>query len=273
VIFALLLGGLIMKKAIISVMLVTVLISAVLCGGCSTTAPGNVVTEERDFTNFTKVDVSGTFNVEITQSDTFSIVVTADTSFFDYVEVAKSGDTLKITLNPRHTFTDFTLRARTLEAKITMPALHGLRLSGASKGTIIGFKSSHDFTLDVSGASSLNANDIQVGNAELEISGASKVNGKIEAGNIDLKISGASQIELEGAASNVLLNASGASKVNLKDCPLENANVNLGGASEATVNLKGRLDAHLSEASRLYFQGNPIMGDFTVTGASTIKHR
>ena len=262
-----------MRKAITVIMLVSVLISAALFMGCSTTTPGNVVTEEKDFSNFTRVDVSGTFNVEITQSDSFSTVITADTSFYDYVEVAKSGDTLKIFLNPRHTFTDFTLRARTLEAKITMPALYGLRLSGASKGAVSGFKSSHDFTLAVSGASSMNLNDIQVGNVELEISGASKVNGKIDAGNVNLKISGASQVELEGLANNFVLEASGASKVNLADCPLENANASLSGASEATVHLKGRLDADLSEASRLYFQGNPIMGDFSVTGASTIKHR
>jgi len=43
--------------------------------------------------------------------------------------------------------------------------------------------------------------------------------------------------------------------------------------SEATINVKGRLDSVLSGASRLYFHGNPTMGNTEVSGASTIKHK
>ncbi|GAI07881.1 unnamed protein product, partial [marine sediment metagenome] len=69
-----------------------------------------------------------------------------------------------------------------------------------------------------------------------------------------------------------ILKASGASKVTLDDFPVDDANVHLSGASEATLNVKGRLDCAVTAASRLYFQGNPTMGNISVTGASTIKH-
>ena len=265
-----------MKKAIMPITLVTVLTAVALFSGCSVTMPGsvgNVVTEEKDFTDFTSVDVEDTFEVEIIQSDSFSITVSADDSFFDYVAVSKEGETLRIYLNPRHTFTDFTLQAKTLKAKITMPALYGLHLSGASKGTVTGFKSAQDFNLEVSGASSLGIADIEVGDMEFEVSGASKVTGSMKANDAKFEISGASGVELEGSANNIVLKASGASKIKLADFPLGNANVNLSGASEATVNAKGRLDAVLSAASRLYFLGNPTMGNINISGASTIKHK
>ena len=262
-----------MKKAIILVILAFVLTAATLLPGCEVTGPGNVVTEEKDFTGFTYIEVEGTFEVEIIQSDSFSITVSADENFFDYIAVSKEGKTLRIYLNPRHTFTDFTLQAKTLKAKITMPALHGLRLSGASKGTVTGFKSSDDLSLTVSGASSLDIDDIEVDDVEFEISGASKVSGNLTADDAEFEVSGASNVELEGSADDIIVNASGASKVNLADFPLDNADIHLSGASEATIHAKGRLDCVVSAASRLYFQGNPTMGKVSVTGASTIKHK
>lgn len=262
-----------MRKTIISIILVAVLTAVALASGCRVTGLGNIVTEEKDFTDFTYVEVEGTFEVEITRSESFSVTVSADESFFDYVAVSKEGETLRIYLNPRHTFTDFTLQARTLKAKITMPALYGLHLSGASKGTVTGFRSTQAFSLDISGASSLDVDNIEVSNAEIVISGASKITGSMKAGNVEFEVSGASKVELEGSAESTVLNASGASQVNLADFTLNDANVKLSGASEATVNAKGRLDAAVSEASSLYFLGNPTTGDISVTGASTIKHK
>jgi len=265
--------GLIMRKAIIPLILVAVLVAAALFSGCGTNGLGNIVTEEKDFTDFTYVEVEDTFNVEITQSESFSVIVSADESFSDYVAVSKEGETLRIYLNPRHTFTDFTLQAKILKARITMPTLYGFHLSGASKGTVTGFNSPQDFSIDVSGASSLDIHDIEVDDAELQVSGASKVSGSMSADDAVFGVSGASKIKLEGKADDIVLNASGASKANLADFPLNNADVKLSGASEATINAKGKLDCVLSAASSLYFLGNPTMGNISVTGASTIKHK
>jgi len=262
-----------MSKAILSIAAVTLLAMIALLSACGSTGPGSLVTEEKEFTGFTQVDVQGTFNVEITQSESFSITISADRDFFDYVAVVKEGQTLKIYLNPHHAFTDFTQQARTLKAKIAMPTLSGLQISGASKASISGFRSAADFSLDVSGASSVDIKDVKLGNTELIISGASKVSGSLEATQTEVDISGASSIKLSGSATGIMLTASGASKIDLDEFPLDNANVKLSGASEASLHVKGRLDCILVSASRLYFQGNPTMGNTSVTGASTIKHK
>lgn len=262
-----------MKKAGIPIILVTVLVAAALLTGCGSSLPGGLITEEMDFTDFTRVEVEGTFEVEIVQADLFSITISADESFFDYIAVAKEGETLRIYLNPRHTFTDFTLQARALKAEVNMPALSGVSLSGASKGTVTGFKSTEDLSLNVSGASSLAIYDGEAGDTEFEVSGASKITGSIIADDVNFEVSGASNIDLEGSANNIIATASGASKLNLADFHINNVNVQLSGASEASLNIKGRLDCFLSAASRLYFKGNPTMGNVNVTGASTVKHQ
>ena len=262
-----------MKKAIIPITLVAALAIATIIPGCAAAGPGNIVTEERDFIDFSYIEVEGTFEIKITQSDSFSVIVSADNSFFDYIAVSKEGETLRIYLNPRHTFTDFNLQARTLKAEITMPALYGLQLSGASTGTVSGFKSSAGFSLDISGASSVDIEDIEANDVEFKVSGASKIRGNIKTTDATIEISGASEVELAGSAHNIFLSASGASKADLDALPLNDVEARLSGASEASLHPKGKLDSSLSAASKLYFQGNPTMGDISVSGASTIKHK
>ncbi len=261
-----------MRKAII-LMIFVALLAATLLPGCSISGLGAIVSEKKDFTGFTSVDVDGTFDVEITRSESFSTTITVDESLSEYIAVSKEGETLRIYLNPRNSFTDFTLQAKTLKAKITMPALYGLRVSGASKATVSGFDSTQDFNFNVSGASSLKIDDIKVSNLEGTVSGASQVSGSINSNDVKLVVSGASKVNLKGLAKDIILTTSGASKVDLTDFPMDNADVNLSGASEATLHIKGKLNCVVSAASSLYFLGNPTMGNVQVTGASTIKHK
>ena len=229
-----------MKKAVI-LPLIAVLLTSGLLVSC-----GNLRTQESDFTDFTRVEVGHAFQVEIVQSDSYSVIITADENLFNYIQVSKEGETLKIGLEQSILF-------GTLKAEITMPDLHELSLSGATRGTIQGFSSSHDFILD--------------------LSGASRLNGDITAGDAQFTVSGASTVQLQGSASDMTIDASGASRVNLDDFPVNNAGVKLSGASSGTVNLGGRLDADLSGASKLSYIGEPTLGDIQTSGDSTLSKK
>jgi hypothetical protein len=108
---------------------------------------------------------------------------------------------------------------------------------------------------------------------KIELSGASRVAGDITAsGDAQFNLSGASRVELEGSANDMLIDASGASRLELADFPVHNTNVSLSGASDATVNLDGRLDANLSGASNLSYIGEPTMGDIDISGGSELEN-
>ena len=269
-----------MDKRLISAVLAVFLLLPALLTGCEEDGPirigstEKVTTKELDFSDFTEVDIGSAFKVEITRSANFSVIISAEESLYDYVEVTKSGNELKINLSPRHIFTDFTIGAKTLKAEITMPDLTGLVLSGASSGTITGFKSErNDLDLEVSGASALEIVDCSVNDATFEISGASKLSGNMTADDMDIEVSGASKVELSGSGDKLDTEVSGASELDMEKFILQSADLNISGASEATLNIKGTVDARLSGASRLYFYGNPEIGDLNVSGASTVKHK
>ena len=209
------------------------------------TGSQEMATWEYEFADFTDVNVSSAFTVDVLQSDSYSVSITANENLLDYLNVYQRGKTLYIGLK----------RARysnvRYEANITMPLLLNFELSGASKGDISGFSSANPL--------------------KLELSGASRISGSIETGDCNFDISGASRVELAGSGNDADIDASGASKVELADFPINNAEVTLNGASQATLNLSGRLDANLSGYSHIEYIGEPTLGSIRTSGDSTVS--
>ena len=256
-----------MKSKLLLVL--AVIMAAGLLTACTVVKGSGVLkTEEMNFSDFTRVEVGGTFEVEIVQSDRFSVSITADDNLFDYIQVSKHGSTLKIGVKPAVVF-----RSATHRAEITMPELLRLELSGATQGVVTGFESMEDLDIAVSGASSLDLDGIMAGNMTVDISGASQVTGEVDADDVEFDVSGASTVRLQGTAGDMELDLSGASNAELEDLPVNDADVNLSGASRAVVNVDGRLDINLSGASKLTYTGNPTIGDVDISGASTMQSK
>jgi hypothetical protein len=97
--------------------------------------------------------------------------------------------------------------------------------------------------------------------------------GMLKADSSDIKLSGASRLSLDGSGGNVKVEASGASSALLSDFAVRDANIELSGASRAELDISGRLDANISGASTLIYEGNPTLGNIEVTGASQFRRR
>ena len=227
------------------------LLTAVLTAGAlacddAVRGSGNVVTEEMAFADFTGIEASHAFVVDIVQSDSFSVTIRVDDNILDMLDVSSEGDTLRLRLDR-----GVSLRDVTMEASITMPALARLRLSGAARASVSGFRSLDEL--------------------DIELSGASKLDGDLEAGETDIEASGASKVTLGGSATGLTIRGSGASKLDLADFTVDTAEVRLSGASEATLHARERIDpVDLSGASRLRYLGNPSLGHVNTSGAASL---
>ncbi|MGD2148319.1 MAG: head GIN domain-containing protein [Anaerolineae bacterium] len=227
----------------------------VLLVGCtpptgSIRGSGELVTQEEHISGFDRLVVGNAFKVDIRQGETFSVVVRVDDNLLGKLAVEKRGSTLHIGLKPG---LGLSLQDVTQEAEVTMPELAGLELSGAPRATVSGFKSTKCLDVDVSGASQLL--------------------GEIGAGDARFDVSGSSGVTLRGSAGNVIVYARGASTVDLADLPVADASVKAVGASNVTVNPSGILDANASGASHVYFVGNPRLGSWEASTASSIKRK
>ena len=101
--------------------------------------------------DFDELDISHTFEVDIRRSDTFSVSITVDDNFLEHLVVEKEGDTLRIGLERG-------ISARgdvTLEARIELPELRRVSLSGASRADLAAFPGDGRIDIEASGASSV----------------------------------------------------------------------------------------------------------------------
>lgn len=213
------------------------------------TSPGNLKTETYSFSDFSAIDVGSAFHVNVTQADTFSVKVTAGEKIFDRISVTKIGNTLTIEVKPGIFFGVFDSNA-----EITMPTLNNITFSGATSGMINGFNTTDAFIADLSGASSLEAANLQTG-------------------NLTLVLSGASHFRAQGNGENLTATVSGASNVELENFQVEDATIDLSGASHAIVNPIGTLTVDASGASSLQYTGNPTLGEINTSGLSTVNKK
>lgn len=190
-----------------------------------------------DCKGFTDLDLSGMVKVNLVKSDTYKVEVTLPQALEEYLLVRVEGSELKIGWKKNLPKFKKNSGNWTCEAEIAMPVLRELEMSGV---TSLQCNDTFDlgrgeFSLELSGASkvsSLNVNagkleaDISgasfcevtgdLGEAELELSGAAKSTFKINADRLEAEVSGAGNTTLDGAFGVADIEVSGACELRLK---------------------------------------------------------
>jgi hypothetical protein len=216
--------------------------------GCSgITGSGNLETRSFNNTDFTQIEALHGFQVTVVRADSFSVELTTDDNIQDYISVSQSGDTLRLSLSGADCIPS------SLRARITMPDISGINLSGGSQANISGFNSTNVFSATLSDGSVLE--------------------GSITSGDIGVSLSGGSQVSLDGSAGDLLARSSGGSQMMLENFPINNADINVDAGGKATINISGKIDATLTGGSEVLYIGEPEMGEINISGGSTLMKK
>jgi hypothetical protein len=209
--------------------------------------PGSaqLVEAEFSFQDFDRLEMGDALNVTVTQGSEFSIQVKGDQRNVEDLIVKRSGSTLE--MHYKNTWRNIR-RHHTTYVTIVMPSLVSAGFSGAVTSEINEFES-EDF--------------------HLELSGASTCKLQLAATYTDFKLTGASDLTVEGTASSMDASLSGASRLSAFGFAVETADLDLSGASRASVNATDRLRATASGASDVGYMGSPHLVVST-SGASNI---
>ena len=88
-----------------------ILFTLVTLASCQyTTGSGNIITETRPAGNFDGITVGGDFEVEVKIGPVTSVVVEADDNIMKYIEISTIGNTLKISTEDLHNYSDVHLK-------------------------------------------------------------------------------------------------------------------------------------------------------------------
>lgn len=225
-----------MKKVGLLVFIIALAIGLIFTPNCSIgnisgikgiKGSGASKTEQRNVSGFTKIDAGGAVNIEIDAQKDFSVSVEADDNLLQYIKTEVSGDTLKIYSEGKIS------PSAKLNVKISMSAIEGINISGASDGKIT----------------------------------------NVRADSLKLKASGASEVMISGEAKKLKADASGASEIDAENLKVEDVEVEASGASKATVLAANSLEAEASGASKIFYAGEPKNLKQNASGASSISKK
>jgi hypothetical protein len=204
------------------------LIGAFLLGACGVRGSGNVQTEERQARDFSAISLNGFGKLIIEQSGAESLSITADDNILPLITSEVRNGTLHLGFKderPINNVNDITFR-------VTVSNLEAIELSGA---------------------------------------------GSVEATNIDtdqlsVTSSGAGNVNISGTTEKQEIELSGVGSYNGEDLVSKEATVEISGAGNATVQVSDALDAQISGAGSVTYIGDPQVKQ-DISGAGAVNKR
>jgi hypothetical protein len=234
-----------MKRPIVLTILLAALI---LSSGFSY---GQDVKENRNVSNFNRVNFGVAGDLFIRIGPRFEVTVEGSKSYVDDVITEVSGERLNI----KHE-NNFRMRINErVTVYVTMPEIEGLSVSGSGKAEIKEVVKSDDLNLSVSGSGRIVIASIDVDNLDCGISGSGTINlnGNGNVGEADISISGSGDYYGE-------------------EVEIESLTVGVSGSGKCICNVTGSISASISGSGDVSYSGSPKV-NARVSGSGHVRSR
>ncbi len=231
------------------------MLAAILLLQASATAQTTIKDENiqlREVSGFTGVEVSGGFDVYLTNGTEESVGVSASRNeYIQDITVKVVNGVLHIDLKSKSKY--WNARNMRLRAYISYKSLNSLTLHGASDARLM--------------------ETWKGGTVKIELSGASDLKGDVDFEEARINQSGASDARLTGKIQNLKIDASGASNFKGYDLAIQYCDAEASGASDIRITVQKELSVRASGASDIYYRGDAMIRDLKTSGASTVAKR
>ena len=218
----------------------------VVINGKSVQGSGNIITQEREVAEFSRIRLKGSGKVVLTPGETQSLEIKTDDNIMPLIETEVSGKKLTISHGNNR------LRPTVFEVYITIRKLEGIGISGS--GDIVG---NGRFVTD-----SLYA----------EISGSGDMELEVLAEFLETTISGSGSVDLAGKAEEFRVSVSGSGKINAFEVDAKYVSVQVSGSGNCRISASESLDARISGSGDVYYRGQPKI-DARISGSGTLTSR
>jgi hypothetical protein len=208
------------------------------------------VTEQREVSPFNRIDFRGIGRVIITQGAEQSVSVTASEAVMSRVRTEVRDGVLIVTLRWWLGMFWRIGELKTLEVRLTVEELAGLKVSGA--GTVE------------------SRERIQGQDMDIQLTGAGEIHLEIHGRKVNTHLTGAGQIVLWGQADEQDVHLTGAGSIQAERLVTRSATVRSSGAGECRVHATESLEARLSGAGSIRYVGNPKIQS-RVTGLGSVR--
>lgn len=209
---------------------------------------GPMVTEVRNETGFSGIDVRMSANVTYRQAPEYKVEVTAQDDILRVLKTNVVNNKLVIRFE-----NDVRVwRYDGIRVEVTGPELNNLRMSGSGSIQTLG--------------------TVRTGSMELDISGSGNIQmAELVANSIDGSISGSGEITvLQGVVTDEQLRISGSGGIDLTGVAAKTARTRTSGSGNMRLKVSDRLEATISGSGSVYYLGNPTV-QVTRSGSGKVQ--
>lgn len=207
---------------------------------------GDLVTDTYALDGFDAVAVEDTFDAYITAGDEYRVEILSHENVVEHLDVRVRNGVLKVGL-----VDGISLRSGTLEAVIQLPLLEAV---------------------DASGATNVQVSGVDVATFDLQASGSSDIDVESNVTLLRMQVSGSSDVTIVGTATTVDLEATGSSDIRLRVEGVDDARLDISGASSVDVLNAASISGSMTGAADLVAPATASL-DVRTSGASSIRSR
>ena len=244
-----------MSKGILAVLIVVAVVVVLAAawtgiGYAVSHSSGPLVTEARQISSFTAVDVRGSAKLIITQGSAPSLVVEARRGVLDKVRTTVSGGTLTLDRRGRW-FTPWTFWGDDqVTYRLTVTDLTKIEAHGSA---------------DIQGQQTLVADQLEVSG-----SGSSDITLELKVQTLNVQTSGSGDVSLSGTADVLNFTSSGSSDLHSRGLQSRVATIKCSGSSDVEVSASQQLNVDISGSGDVSYAGNPAVKS-SISGSGDIN--
>lgn len=210
---------------------------------------GTVITENRTISDYDKISVAGSFDVELVKGKEGNITIKADENLMKYIVTEVENGHLKI--RPKKGY--HIKSTKTIEVIVSFEKIEAISLAG----------SGNLHSTDVLNSSDLN----------LSLAGSGGLDLPISTKNLISKIAGSGNIKLSGNSEVLNCEIAGSGNLNGSDLKANVSHVKIAGSGNVKVHAVSEIHAKIVGSGDVIYTGNPAIEKLKSIGSGSIKKK
>ncbi len=229
---------------------------------------GNITTQKRDVSDFERIHLDCSADLNVTIGDTFQVSVTTDDNLQDNIVTEVSGRrTLVIT--SEESFSSH----RGVRVEITVPGLSMLEVGGSGDVYLAGLNS-ESLEIELGGSGDVEL-DGQIKNLRISIAGSGSVaSGDLAAETVRIEMSGSGNVDLRGKTTEIDCMIAGSGDIDAAGLEAAIASAEVRGSGDISVFAQDSFEGRIFGSGDIDVYGNPEDDDRNIAGSGSIRrHR
>jgi hypothetical protein len=205
-----------------------------------------VTTKDFEVSDFDRLSFSGIGNIIITQGDTESLKVEAESNVIERLEISSGGKKLKIGF--KNNFFNI-IPTKPVNFYLSVKDLREISMSGVG---------------------SIKCDNLATDDLSIDSSGAGSVDMNLTTTVLEVALSGAGKVNLAGQTQSQSIDISGAGSYSAKEFTSKDCEVSISGLGRAIVNATDTLDVNMSGLGTVEYVGKPAVSQ-DISGGGSVK--